>query len=510
MSKRSAARRSVAMTLEALEVRLCLASSVGWDGPGLGSAALTYHIANAPASLSQAAVDAAIQTALNAWASVAAVTFTPTSQPDLDNSIDITFAPIDGPGGTLAQTYLPDDVNRSTIAGDVQFDSAEDWEVGNAFGSEAFDLVLTAVHELGHALGLEHSRSPDAVMYPSISPNQSFTALAASDRASILALYAPASPGASNVPTTPANPGVVPLLASTIGAFDPGSAIWYLGETNAAGSPVIDTVAYGAPGWTGLTGDWDGNGSDTIGVVDPTGASGLTWFLRNSDSAGPPDVAAFSFGAVGWVPVAGDWDGDGTTTIGAYDPSTGLWYLRNSNTPGPPDVTPFPFGGPGYVPVAGDWDGDGVDTVGAFDSTRGVWYQKEANRRGASYDRIVYGEPGWTPVAGDWDGDGTTSIGIVDPSSNTWYLKNSNAAGTPDYAPFRYGEPGWTPLATDRSRPLVAETLTSGSTDALAVDRVFLDDADPTFDLAQDRRDPEIDPIALALDHIQEAQKRRG
>ena len=67
--------------VEGLEKRLCLASSVGWDGPGRGSAALTYYIGSAPASLGGPAVTAAIQTALHAWAAVADITFTQTSQP---------------------------------------------------------------------------------------------------------------------------------------------------------------------------------------------------------------------------------------------------------------------------------------------------------------------------------------------------------------------------------------------------------------------------------------------
>src|SRR4051794_16757696 len=106
MTRRTAARPAVA--LEALEERLCLASSVGWDGPGRGAAALTYYIANAPSSLSQAAVNAAIRTALNAWSAVVHVTFTQTSRPNLPDSLDFTFRPLDGAGGTLAQSYFPD------------------------------------------------------------------------------------------------------------------------------------------------------------------------------------------------------------------------------------------------------------------------------------------------------------------------------------------------------------------------------------------------------------------
>ena len=50
------------------------------------------------------------------------------------------------------------------------------------------------------------------------------------------------------------------------------------------------------------------------------------------------------------MPVTGDWDGDGTTTIGAFDPINDIWYLRNSNTPGAPDLV-FAYGGSRWLPV---------------------------------------------------------------------------------------------------------------------------------------------------------------
>jgi hypothetical protein len=190
MSRRDVSRRKV--SLESLEDRLCLASSVGWDGPGPGSAELTYFIANAPSSLSMPAVRTAIQTALHAWSAVASITFTPTSVPNQPDSIDISFGRIDGRNRTLAYAYFPDDVNPSRLAGDIKFDSAERWEVGNGQGGGAVDLVLTAVHEIGHALGLEHSRAAGSVMRPAISPSQRFNGLGAADKAAILSLYAPA------------------------------------------------------------------------------------------------------------------------------------------------------------------------------------------------------------------------------------------------------------------------------------------------------------------------------
>jgi hypothetical protein len=73
------------------------------------------------------------------------------------------------------------------------------------------------------------------------------------------------------VPVTPVTPPVTPRGDSTVGVFDPKTATWYLRDTNSPGAPSTAPFAFGAPGWVALVGDWDGDGIDTIGVVDPVG-----------------------------------------------------------------------------------------------------------------------------------------------------------------------------------------------------------------------------------------------
>jgi hypothetical protein len=105
-----------------------------------------------------------------------------------------------------------------------------------------------------------------------------------------------------------------------------------------------------------VVGDWDGDGTTTIGVVDP--ATG-TWYLRNRNSAGPAAAGIFPFGLPGWTPVAGDWGGSGHSGVGMFDPSTATWYLRNEANAGPPDAAaPFTYGGtvaPIPIPPWGGW-----------------------------------------------------------------------------------------------------------------------------------------------------------
>lgn len=227
MKKRNVIAKKVRQ-FEMLEDRRCCAAvSSGWDGPGRGTANLTYYVGSVPSSMSRAAVEAAIETALNAWSQVAGVRFTKTNVPSQIRSLDFNFQQIDGAGGTLAQAYLPADVNSSRLAGDVTFDISEKWEVGNSLGNSAFDLVEVAVHEIGHALGLEHSETTLSVMQARVGPDEYFTQLSSDDKAAILALYAPAStldsntsaPGAAtpttSIPTTATPTTATPTTTPT-------------------------------------------------------------------------------------------------------------------------------------------------------------------------------------------------------------------------------------------------------------------------------------------------------
>ena len=67
------------------------------------------------------------------------------------------------------------------------------------------------------------------------------------------------------------------------------------------------------------------------------------------------------------VPIAGDWNHDGTDTIGLYNPTMSHFYLKNSNTTGAADIN-FGYGqaNAGWKPIIGDWNTDGTDTIGLY------------------------------------------------------------------------------------------------------------------------------------------------
>jgi len=236
----------------------------------------------------------------------------------------------------------------------------------------------------------------------------------------------------------------VPQL-DTVGVVD-GNANWYLRNSNTDGPPDVTPFAFGKSGRTPLVGDWNGDGIDTPGFYN-TATGGFQ--LRNSSSAGTPDIG-FVFGSGGTaVPLVGDWDGDGVDTIGLYIPETGEWRLRNSNTAGSADLI-FSFGGVGSrIPLVGDWNGDGIDTPGIYRADNSMWRFRNSNTTGvADLGGFVYSSPDKIPVVGDWNGDGKTTIGFFNPANAIWRLRNSLSAGTPDIS-VQFGSANNTPIVGD-------------------------------------------------------------
>ncbi len=193
--------------------------------------------------------------------------------------------------------------------------------------------------------------------------------------------------------------------------------------------------SYGSAALVPVMGNWDGGvgvgavSADNLGAYDSaTGA----FFLRNSNTPGVADIV-FTFGGGGALkPLAGDWNGDGTTTIGLYDPATGAFFLRNSNSAGVADVV-FTFGGGGtLVPIVGDWNNDGTDTIGLYNPATGTFFLRNSNSAGAADLTFGFGAGGGQPIAGDWNSDGTDTVGLYNPATGVFFLRNANAGGPAD------------------------------------------------------------------------------
>jgi len=227
-----------------------------------------------------------------------------------------------------------------------------------------------------------------------------------------------------------------------VGLVDPATGQWYLINENGTANPFF----FGNPGDLPFVGDWDCDGIETPGLYRQS--DGFV-YLRNTNTQGPANLEFF-FGDPGDVPLAGDFNGDGCDTVSIYRPDQARVFIinelgQNQGGLGAADYDFF-FGNIGDKPVVGDFDGDGTDTIGLHRESTGFVYYRNTNASGKADAQFFFGDPGDKIVAGDWNNNTTESFGIYRPFTTTFYLRNSNSSGKADIT-ISYGDSDWLPVA---------------------------------------------------------------
>jgi hypothetical protein len=263
------------------------------------------------------------------------------------------------------------------------------------------------------------------------------------------ALLAPVLVGAAPSATA-ATATAATLAAVATAATAPGAELgydrltlrrgdtWFLRPDLRGGASV--SYKEQAGGWMPVAGDTDGDGVGT-----PSLFKDGVWLLRDA-KGGTPKV--IRFGLRGDVPLLGDWNGDGVDSIGLF--RKGLWFLRDDSAAGP--TRSFGFGLAKDVPVVGDWDGNGRTDIAVVRNR--TWYQRDATSAGATARKFDFGNIGDKRFAGDWDHDGRDSPGVF--RAGAWYFRQSNVSGA--YTTAAYGQAGDTPLV--RRTPGLAPGVT--------------------------------------------------
>ncbi len=191
--------------------------------------------------------------------------------------------------------------------------------------------------------------------------------------------------GGPNIVFTFGNPGDTPVVGDWTGdGVDTCGVVrrsgeWHLRHSNTTGN--ADKVFYfGNPGDEPFAGDWNGDGVDTPGQHR---RSDGRIYLRNSNTQGNADIWFF-FGNPGDRPVIGDANSDGRDTVSLFRPSQRRFYIinrlgTNGGGLGAADYF-FSYGNSTDTPVMGDYDDDGTDTIGVY--RRGAFYLRNSNSAG--------------------------------------------------------------------------------------------------------------------------------
>jgi hypothetical protein len=228
---------------------------------------------------------------------------------------------------------------------------------------------------------------------------------------------------------------------STLAFYD-SKGYQFTFRNSQTGNIIGDCISWNGsnlPGvdWVPLVGDWNGDFNPNVGFYD---SESDQFNLDNGDDLQATASYTQGFGGadIDYIPLIGDWDADGYDTVGLYTPETGVFFLTNDrdyNEKLRPDLI-FNFGPENsiWIPIVGDWDGDGVDTVGLYDPENAVFYLKRSFVTAHDELVVAFGPNGedWIPVAGDWDGDQMDTIGLYNPATGEFYIRNSNSPGEAD------------------------------------------------------------------------------
>lgn len=182
-----------------------------------------------------------------------------------------------------------------------------------------------------------------------------------------------------------------------------------------------------------VAGDWDRDGSADVGVF----GRGKRGVFRLPVGA---EVRRTRLGGGIDDPLVGDWDGDGTTDVAVRRPTAGTFLLREADG----DRRTIEFGLASDRGVAGDWDGNGTTEVGVWRPSRSAFRLRQGD---GSVQTVPLGTPGSLPVTGDWNGDGRSDVGVY--AAGGWSLQATRRDGSTWSRTVTLGGPADLPVTGD-------------------------------------------------------------
>lgn len=311
---------------------------------------ITYFFAGSTPDLGVSEQRTAIRRAFATWEATGVVSFREVAN-QAEAVIVVNFhtrshgdnAPFDGAGNVLAHAFFPG-VCGGDFDGDVHFDDDEEWVLGSPDAGQ-FDLETVALHEIGHAIGLDHSTVSGSVMEATYAGER--RQLQSDDLAGVRALYEANDGGGPDDPDEPDEPLQVALSENpfrcdgglrTLGVLSNATA----GERVSFWSPELGTLTPGTADDAGRVQlRWTCSpGTNAIWRVDAVGVSSgrqtsfqVQGVSDQDDGGGPgqPDNPVVQLSRGGAAP-AGFWY---SVTLSGFSPGAQVTVTcRDSVDPG--------------------------------------------------------------------------------------------------------------------------------------------------------------------------------
>jgi hypothetical protein len=374
-------RNKICPALEGLESRIVLYSASGnaWPNPELitisfmpdgtnlggGETSNLFSTFNGKSSLAGNWENVILQAA-QTWAQETNINFAVVpddgapsgSGPDEQGSPgfgDIRIGGYNFGSSTLALTYQPPPANNFSIAGDIAFNTGQSFNIGSTY-----DLFTVAMHEFGHALGLNESSVSGAVEYPTYTGRK--TGLAADDIAGIRSIY---SANDARTPDAYNSNGASNGTLSTAATINTSSGTALLPNLDISTAGQQEYFTFTAPAGTGSTLEVDLQSSG-LSLLAPEltvyGSNGTT-VLASANGEGEygttltVSVSNVTAGEKFYV----EAQGADTTQMGTGDYALGLSF---KGTAAPTKASPVVAEAAGTPEHAGDGQADGSSWLG--------------------------------------------------------------------------------------------------------------------------------------------------
>lgn len=271
------------------------------------------------------------------------------------------------------------------------------------------------------------------------------------------------------------------------------------------------------------------DGFDKLAAYGRVGSS-FRWLI-DMDNDGVPDPPTGIIEPRGQtaIPVAGNFDGDGTNgdEVGFFTGSE--WWLDTNHDFQVDTRIVSPLRG---LPVVGDFDGDGLDDLATWKDDK--FYFDLAHNGFDQLDATIdFGFIGVRekPIAADMDGDGIDDIGLfvpdragVSPAANAeWYFLISNAFDQPlaprfgtvhfldhEFSPVPLGNDRYASYGDEFSAPIVGNFDPPVAQSAPGPVRLGSTNLDNPFDVNGDGQVSPLDVLVLINDLNRSDQRAAG
>ncbi len=260
---------------------------------------------------------------------------------------------------TLALTYQPPSANNFSIAGDMTFNTGQSFNNG-----ATYDLFTVAMHEFGHALGLNESSVSNAVMYATYTGRK--TGLASDDIAGIRSIYSGgAARTADAYNTNGSSNGTLSAAASIESLINTSSLTALVPNLDITTAGQSEYFSFTAPSGAGSTLALDVQSSG-LSLLSPE----VTVYASNGSTVLASSSGEGQYGAALNVNVSGVTAGEkfsvkvqgaDTTQMGTGRYALGLNFKGTTPPTESSPIVAAPNGNPTH---AGDGQADGSSWIG--------------------------------------------------------------------------------------------------------------------------------------------------